>query len=81
MIDLIERGVIDSISMNGSAAIHDFELALAGKTSEDVGAQLHAGRFGMARETAEAFAVAANLGSKRELGLGAALGQHIADLR
>ena len=45
--------------MNGSAAIHDFELALAGKTSEDVAAQLHAGKFGMARETADAFAVAA----------------------
>src|SRR6266545_3184207 len=80
LIDLIERGVINSISMNGSAAIHDFELALAGKTSEDVGAQLHAGRFGMARETAEAFAIAANRGSKNDLGLGAALGQHIADL-
>jgi hypothetical protein len=78
LIDLIERGIVTSVSMNGSAAIHDFELALAGKTSEDVGAQLHAGRFGMARETAEAFAVSANSGG--DIGLGAALGQHIADL-
>ncbi len=38
--------------MNGAAAIHDFELAFAGKTSEDVAAQLPAGQFGMARETA-----------------------------
>jgi len=42
-----------------------------------VGAQLHAGRFGMARETADAFAVAARAGAEMELGLGAALGQHM----
>src|SRR5215831_1610387 len=48
LIDLIRRGVIRSVSMNGSAAIHDFELAFAGKTSEDVGAQLPEGHFGMA---------------------------------
>ena len=80
LIDLIERGVITAVAMNGSAAIHDFELALAGKTSEDVGAQLHAGKFGMARETAEAFAIAARIGSQNDLGLGAALGRHIADI-
>src|SRR5262245_37044051 len=55
LIDWIERGIIQSISMNGSAAIHDFELALAGHTSEDVAAQLPSGAFGMARETADAF--------------------------
>jgi hypothetical protein len=75
LIDLVERGVIRSVSMNGSAAIHDFELAFAGKTSEDVAAQLHAGNFGMARETADAFAVAAQEG--RERGLGHALGRYI----
>jgi hypothetical protein len=79
LIDLIERGIVTSVSMNGSAAIHDFELALAGKTSEDVGAQLHAGRFGMARETAEAFALASNEGARNDLGLGAALGRLILD--
>ena len=61
--------------MNGAAAIHDFELALAGKTSEDVGRSLPTGSFGMARETADAFAVAARHGAENELGLGAALGQ------
>lgn len=80
LIDLIRRGVITSVSMNGSAAIHDFELALAGKTSEDVAAQLNDGRFGMARETADAFAVAAAEGAKGP-GLGAALGRYIADER
>ena len=77
LIDLIQRGVITSVSMNGSAAIHDFELAFCGKTSEDVAANLHAGNFGMARETAEAFAVAAREGSQHERGLGFALGSHM----
>jgi hypothetical protein len=77
LIDLIERGVIGSVSMNGSAAIHDFELAFAGKTSEDVGLQLHAGNFGMARETADAFAAAAREGALNNRGLGFALGQYM----
>jgi hypothetical protein len=80
LIDLIRLGVVSAIAMNGSAAIHDFELALAGKTSEDVAAQLHAGQFGMARETADAFAVASQSGAQRDLGLGAALGRYMADL-
>jgi hypothetical protein len=79
LIDLIERGVITAVAMNGSAAIHDFELAAAGKTSEDVTTQLHAGTFGMARETADAFAVAAQRGAVNERGLGAALGEYIAE--
>ena len=66
--------------MNGSAAIHDFELALAGKTSEDVGRSLPTGQFGMARETADAFAVAARNGAENDIGLGSALGQYLDDL-
>src|SRR5262245_13689986 len=66
--------------MNGSAAIHDFELAFAGKTSEDVGVQLPTGQFGMARETADAFAVAAQEGAQHDRGLGAALGQYLDQL-
>jgi hypothetical protein len=77
LIDWIRRGVLQGIAMNGSAAIHDFELAVAGKTSEDVAAQLPTGRFGMARETADAFAVAARAGAENDLGLGWALGQHL----
>ncbi len=77
LIDWIQRGLISSISMNGSAAIHDVELALAGKTSEDVASQLPEGRFGMARDTADVFAVAARAGTENEVGLGWALGQII----
>jgi hypothetical protein len=80
LIDWIRRGVLSSISMNGSAAIHDFELALAGKTSEDVAAQLPGGHFGMAKETADAFAIAAKTAAATGLGLGAALGQYIESL-
>jgi hypothetical protein len=81
LIDWIKRGVLGCIAMNGSAAIHDFELALAGKTSEDVAAQLAIGQFGMARETGEAFANAAAMAHHKGIGLGAALGQYIDDIR
>jgi hypothetical protein len=77
LIDWINRGIVSAVAMNGSAAIHDFELALAGKTSEDVAASLPCGQFGTARETADAFAIAAREGAQNELGLGAALGRYL----
>jgi hypothetical protein len=80
LIDWIQRGVVKAVAMNGSAAIHDFELAFAGKTSENVSTQLPKGEFGMARETADAFAVAAHNGAENELGLGWALGRHLDDM-
>jgi hypothetical protein len=80
LIDWIRQGVVTAVAMNGSAAIHDFELALAGKTSEDVASSLASGQFGTARETADAFAVAAREGAINDLGLGAALGQYLASL-
>ena len=64
LIDWIQQGLLKAVALNGAAAIHDFELALAGKTSEDVGASLPTGQFGMARETADAFAVAARDGAE-----------------
>ena len=80
LIDWVNRGLLRAVVLNGSAAIHDFELALAGKTSEDVAASLPRGQFGMARETADAFAVAARAGAEHDLGLGAALGRHMEGL-
>jgi hypothetical protein len=79
LVDWIERGVLSCVAMNGAAAIHDVELALAGKTSEDVAATLLAGAFGMARETADAFAIAARNGAAGDTGLGAALGRFLAE--
>ena len=74
LADLVERGVITAIAMNGAAAIHDYELSLIGETSEDVAETLQDGSFGMARETAEAFAEAALLGAS-----GSGLGRAIAE--
>ena len=56
LIDWIDRGILDGLALNGSAAIHDLELAIAGRTSEDVGPRLMAGTFGFARETSDLFA-------------------------
>src|SRR6202140_2348901 len=53
LIDLIERGFVSGIAMNGAALIHDFEIAIVGNTSEDVDAGIHAGEFGMAPENGE----------------------------
>jgi deoxyhypusine synthase len=53
LIDLMNRGIITALATNGSGAIHDFELALIGETSEDVAAGLKDGTFGMVKETGE----------------------------
>jgi hypothetical protein len=74
LADLVDRGVLTAVAMNGAAAIHDYELSLIGETSEDVAETLQDGSFGMARETAEAFAEAALVGSS-----GSGLGRAIAE--
>jgi hypothetical protein len=74
LIDWIDRGVLTGLALNGSAAIHDLELAVAGRTSEDVGPRLMAGTFGFARETSELFAKACERASAATTGLGEALG-------
>jgi hypothetical protein len=74
LIDWLDRGLLSGLALNGSAAIHDLELAIAGKTSEDVGVRLMAGSFGFARETSELFAAACSRAKDRSIGLGAALG-------
>jgi hypothetical protein len=81
LIDWIQRGLLKAVAMNGAAAIHDLELAIAGKTSEDVAAQLPTGKFGMARETADAFAIAARAGTENDVGLGWALGRRLDAMR
>ena len=75
--DWVVRGVLTGIAMNGSAAIHDLELAVAGHTSEDVGARLGDGTFGFASETSELFVAASNRAAELGTGLGTALGQVI----
>jgi len=79
LADLMERGLVTSLLMNGAAAIHDFEIALMGRTSEDVGPGVADGTFGMAEETGAFFARAAAEG--REIGLGEALKRAVAKER
>ncbi|MFO0688893.1 MAG: hypothetical protein U0900_09305 [Myxococcota bacterium] len=78
VVDLMERGAIGGLMMNGAGCVHDLELAMLGKTSEDVGPALDRGRFGMARETAERLNRAIARGRAEGLGMGAAVGRDIA---
>jgi hypothetical protein len=77
LVDLMERGVLTSVALNGAGIIHDFELAAAGKTSEDVGPGLDRGAFGMARETGGTLNRVIRDAAADGLGLGEAIGRHI----
>ncbi len=72
---------MSGLALNGAGVVHDFELAVAGRTSEDVAAGLGSGAFGMARETAEEVNRAIVEGDRDGLGLGAAVGRHLAGRR
>ena len=74
---LIKKGIVTAVAMNGSAAIHDFEVSLVGGTSEDVAAVLHAGHFGFAHETGEGMNLALKEGIDKEIGFGEAIGEWI----
>ncbi len=74
LIDLMGRGFVSGIAMNGSTAIHDFEVALVGSTSEDVDATLPGGQFGMAEETGAWMNQAIVEADRREIGMGEGLG-------
>jgi len=77
LIDLMKRGFISGIAMNGAALIHDFEIALAGNTSEDVEAGLGEGRFGMAEETGKYLNEIAKVSHRIRIGYGEAAGQFL----
>jgi hypothetical protein len=81
LIDLMERGFVTAIATNGAGVVHDFEVAVAGRTSEDVEAGLGTGEFGMARETAEEVNRAIVEGDADGLGLGAAVGRYLSNRR
>jgi hypothetical protein len=73
LIDLMTRGYATAFALNGAAAIHDFEIAIAGQTSEDVEAVLPDGRFGTAEETG----LEMNRALENNAGFGEALGLHL----
>src|SRR5882757_6051607 len=77
LIDLMKRGFVSGLAMNGAALIHDFEIALAGNTSEDVEAGLGEGQFGMAAETGEYINEIAKLSHRIRIGYGEAAGQYL----
>ena len=79
LVDLMERGFVSALAMNGAGIIHDFEIALSGGTSEDVDASLGPGQFGMAAETAQLNDIIRR-GAEAGQGIGQAVGAHLAAL-
>ena len=77
IIDLVQKGVIKALALNGAGIIHDFEMAYAGKTSEDVAAGLDTGEFGMAKETGQFLNQAIKQSDRDKVGLGFAVGSLI----
>ena len=75
LIDLMRRGYVTAFALNGSAAIHDYEIALAASTSEDVEAVLPDGSFGSAEQTGRGMNRAIAEGDRAGVGIGEALGQ------
>ena len=80
LLDLMRREWVTGFVMNGAASIHDFEIAIAGQTSEDVEAVLPDGRFGAAEETGREMNAAIAAGSRDEIGMGEALGRALEKL-
>ena len=78
LIDLMRRGLITGLAANGAVIVHDAEIAMVGRTSEDVDQVLGSGQFGMARETAEFLNEATAFGAREGLGLGQAVGRRLA---
>lgn len=75
IIDMMERGIINALALNGAGAVHDLEIAYHGATSEDVASEIKSGRFGMVEETSAHFNAA--LKTESSAGMGEALGSYI----
>lgn len=80
LISMMEKKILTGIAMNGAASIHDFEIALIGETSEDVGTNIADGKFGMWEETAVLMNDAIRSGQSLGIGMGRALGQKLVEL-
>lgn len=77
LIDLMKRGYVNHLAVNGAVSIHDFEVALIGETSEDVERGLEDGTFGMVEETGKLLNEAINNAHSADYGYGAAVGKMI----
>ena len=80
IIDLMKKGIVKHIAMNGAGPIHDFELAFIGETSEYVESTIEDGTFGMIEETGRILNEAVNEGAKNNFGYGYAISRKISDL-
>lgn len=81
VIDLMKRGIINAVALNGGASIHDFEVALIGQTSEDVTTGLKSGMFGMAHETGKLMNEAINERKEQGSGMGYVLGKKLIEMK
>lgn len=77
IIDLMERGIIQAVALNGAGIVHDFEAAFTGQTSEDVDSEIGSGTFGMAEETGTLLNKAIEKGFKKGWGIGRSVGDMI----
>ncbi|HDL78066.1 MAG TPA: hypothetical protein ENH09_00625, partial [Bacteroidetes bacterium] len=77
VVDLMARGIVSAVSLNGAGPIHDTELAYWGQTSENVAANLQDGTFGMSKETADKINGTIAAAADQKLGYGEALGKKI----
>lgn len=77
LIDLMQRGIISALALNGAGIIHDAEIAMVGRTSEEVGNVLGDGAFGAAHETGDVLNEAINRGAAAHLGLGEGVGAYL----
>jgi hypothetical protein len=77
LADLMARGFVSALATNGAGLIHDFEIAWAGATSEDVDSALGPGRFGMAHETGADLNRAITEGVSKGMGIGQAVGAYL----
>jgi hypothetical protein len=77
IIHLMEKGILQGVALNGAGIIHDFEIALAGRTSEDVASKIGEGTFGMAEETGRMINEAINEGWEKGWGIGRSVGEMI----
>lgn len=77
LVDLMDRGALSAVALNGAGAVHDVEFAMQGQSSEDVAAGIRTGRFGMVRETGEFLHRATARAAGEGIGLGESLGRQI----
>jgi len=79
LVDLMQRGYVSALAMNGAGVIHDFEVALSGATSEDVDEALGPGRFGMAEETGRILNEVVRRAQAGRQGLGQSVGAYLSE--